>query len=492
MLLFCHMIFLQRNKSIFKKILLNTLLIHVLLLFGLIMIHLLELKFTKFTDWPEIMLYPWLVKQGLRLYKDMYIAYPPLSVYLTLFYFNLTGYTLNSYKALTYGIIIVNDVLLYSISLWLWKNKRIATAVCLFYIFLQVPLEGNSLWHELMFLPLLLLSYICLCKYISSTSLKFLIFSGILLGIAFLIKQTVFWIILSSIIFIFFYHIRKPPMYVTRTFLFMFPAIALFLALYFYYLFQESGKEYFFWVIQYPLSLANNHNSYAFMPSWKLIIQIAAMYISLPMACLLVFSQKISYRQRWFMTLCIVQSASLIFATLPRWGVFRFQSSLGFMVLSVGFIIDNFKIFWKNSLLKYTGIAILIPSISLSFHYISWFYLIGNTQIQQFMGPKQQSLVSKIANIIDNQSFYLMGDYDYFYFLLQKKPYVLPWTHHFPWMLDSAKLYTPILQRLENQQIQYIIMTPKTISPIFLTYIWDKYEQVYTLSTDAVVMKRRN
>ncbi len=485
------MIFPQNNNSMFKKLLQHTLLIHVLLLFGLITIHLLELKFTNFIDWPEIMFYPWLVKQGLRLYKDMYIAYPPLSVYLTSFYFNLTGYTLNSYKALTYGIIMVNDVLLYSISVWIWKNKRIATAVCLLYIFLQVPLEGNSLWHELMFLPLLLLSYVCLCKYIASKSLKFIVFSGISVGIAFLIKQTVFWAILSSTIFIFVYHLRKPLTCVARTFLFTFPAIALFLILYFYYLFQGSGREYFFWVIQYPLSLANSHNSYAFMPSWKLIIQIAAMYVALPIAGLLVCSQKISNRQRWFMALCAMQGASLIFATLPRWGVFRFQSSLGFMVLSFGFIMSNFKILWKNSLLKYAIIVILIPSILLSFHYISWFYLTGNSRVQQFMGPKQQFLANEISKVVDKQSFYFMWDYDYFYFLMQRRPYVLPWTHHFPWMLDSAKLYTPILQRLENQQIQYIIMTPKTTPPIFLTYIQDKYDNVYTFSTGAVVMKRR-
>ena len=146
----------KRNLKSFHK---HPILRNILIISFLIIIHFVILLFTKFIDWPEIILFPWFMKQGLRIYKDMYVVHSPGSVYLTFLYFNFTNFSLISYRVLAYILIFLNDILIFYISLWLWKKRKIAASVTALYIFIQVPLQGNSMWQEARFLPLMLLSY---------------------------------------------------------------------------------------------------------------------------------------------------------------------------------------------------------------------------------------------------------------------------------------------------------------------------------------------
>jgi hypothetical protein len=454
-------------------------------------LHLLLLVITKFTDWPEIILYPWFVKQGMGLYRDTYIAYPPVSVWLLSLWFNLAGFTITAYRTAAYVIIIANDILIYLISIWLWKKKSVAVSVCLLYILLQVPLEGNGIWHELMYLPLMLVSYVFLCKYISSASVRYLIFSGVIIGLAFIIKQTAFWPLAAVSVFIAFYHRRFPLIGFKRMMLFLIPSVIFFTAVWVYYFFRGSVNEYIYWIILYPLSLVVTRTSYGYLPSWKLIIQIAAMYVPLLFAGFL-FSKKYISPHRWYLLLSMAFCTGLLITALPRWGIFRFQPSLGFMVLVTGFVISGSKRIWTDPFKKIVFLVILIPSVLLSSRYIFWFYLTGNAKTQEFMGAKQLRVAYEIKTVVDGQSFYLMGGtYDYMYFLMQKKPYILPWTQHFPWMLDTAKLYQSIITRLENQKIHYVVLNTSETPVQFSAYITQAYDRTYTLSDGGAVFRRR-
>ena len=107
------------------------------------------------------------------------------------------------------------------------------------------------------------------------------------------------------------------------------------------------------------------------------------------------------------------------------------------------------------------------------------------------MVKRHLSLVQEIQKVIDNDSFYLLDKYDYMYFLMKRKPYVLPWTQHFPWLLNPLGGYDPIIKRLENQKIKYIVLSQENTPLLFLSYINKTYDHVHTLSDGGWIMRRR-
>ena len=53
----------------------------IVLLLSLMFLHLLVLYGTPFINWPEMLVYPWFVyRQGMKIYTDINISYPPGSV----------------------------------------------------------------------------------------------------------------------------------------------------------------------------------------------------------------------------------------------------------------------------------------------------------------------------------------------------------------------------------------------------------------------------
>ena len=100
-------------KMLLRIVIENPFLTNIFFLFILILGHISLLINTTFIDWPEIILFPWLMKQGLLLYKDIIVVHSPGSVYLPYWFFNLTGYSEFWYRVIAYIFVITNDILIY-------------------------------------------------------------------------------------------------------------------------------------------------------------------------------------------------------------------------------------------------------------------------------------------------------------------------------------------------------------------------------------------
>src|SRR4030042_6988804 len=82
----------------------------------MLLVHLLLLINTRFTLWPEMVVYPYLVNNGFLLYRDIINPYPPfLTYFLTIFSKNV-GYNPFSYQIFTWGIILLTDIVIYILS----------------------------------------------------------------------------------------------------------------------------------------------------------------------------------------------------------------------------------------------------------------------------------------------------------------------------------------------------------------------------------------
>ena len=82
----------------------------------LVLIHLFLLINLRFEAWPEIIIYPWLMDHGFKLYKDIINPYLPGLTWFLYFFFRLFGFTLLNWQLLTWGIILLTDALVYFIA----------------------------------------------------------------------------------------------------------------------------------------------------------------------------------------------------------------------------------------------------------------------------------------------------------------------------------------------------------------------------------------
>ncbi|MEJ2441778.1 MAG: glycosyltransferase family 39 protein, partial [Patescibacteria group bacterium] len=139
----------------------------------------------KFTAWPEMTLWPYLMLKGWLPYRDIAIAHTPLLFIDLIIVYGLFGVGLWQIKIYTWLLILLTDCLLFWIVKKLWKEK-VALFSLAFYIPLQLFYEGNGLWFDLALAPIALFVFYLLKK-------KNYFWAGFSWASAFLTKQTAFW-----------------------------------------------------------------------------------------------------------------------------------------------------------------------------------------------------------------------------------------------------------------------------------------------------------
>ena len=146
---------------------------------SLVLFHILTLAQLRFEVWPEMLLMPFLMKNGFELYRDMVAPWTPGLMWILQGWFWLTGLTVWNLKILTWLIIVITDTLIYLVASRRWG--KIAGIVALAsFVLLQPLFAGNGLWFDLAVVPLLLLA--------------FHFNNPLFLVPAFLIKQSVVWL----------------------------------------------------------------------------------------------------------------------------------------------------------------------------------------------------------------------------------------------------------------------------------------------------------
>src|SRR3990172_10040097 len=96
------------------------------LIFFILLFHLFLLLTLKFTAWPEMTFWPYLMLKGWFPWRDIAIAHTPLLlVDLTIFY-KIFGLGLVQLKVYTWILILATDFLLFWVARRLWDKQSLA------------------------------------------------------------------------------------------------------------------------------------------------------------------------------------------------------------------------------------------------------------------------------------------------------------------------------------------------------------------------------
>ena len=114
----------------------------------ILLLHLALLIVERFTAWPEMLLWPFLIAKGWLPYQDIAIVHTPLLFLITSLVFRFSGFNLISLKIFTWGLILLTDVLIYTVFSRIF-NSRLAVRLFLFMPCYKsnMPAMPCLIWH---------------------------------------------------------------------------------------------------------------------------------------------------------------------------------------------------------------------------------------------------------------------------------------------------------------------------------------------------------
>lgn len=438
-------------------------------------IHLWYLFHTTFVDWPEMLLYPWFLTKGLLYYRDVVLAYVPGSYYLLHGIYSVIGYSPASERAIAYGFILLTDILVYIVARKLTRSWWASSLALFFFVLWQPIFSGNTIWYETILAPIYLAVYLLLLRYTDKPRLASAVHVGIVLALATLIKQTAAWPLGMACLFVWLSQKNKIQGFFHAAVL---GSIALLFQLmtWGYFALQGAGSEYWFWVFGFIANLSQSASGYALAPTRGDLALILPAVIPLLMVPMLR-----PKKEGW---LIILFAVAVLLAGLPRWGLHRLQPMLAF--ISVSIAVSAVHLFRQKQWAKVLGIIVLCSVVAGSWRSFRVFVTLRDPMQPTFFDATYQQLVAFMDKETDG-AVYVLGNYDYLYFGMDKKPTVLPWVPLFPWNGQVPGMETKLIASIESHEVPYILLVPfhpeagyydgYAPNQLFL-YVRSKYEKI--------------
>lgn len=377
----------------------------------LLVLHVFASFIINFTAWPEMLTYPKLIINGYNFYGDIIQPYLPLLPYLLALIYKIIGFSILSLRIVTIFFLLTSDILIYLIT-----RKRYSIVPSLItlssFIILSLLFEGNGLWFDLASLPLVLGAfYIIDNKSIPKN--KWL--AGLLLGLAFLIKQTN---IIFTIPLLFNVGFNKGKL---TYFLAALMSPFLFLAI--LYTIKGIGGTFFYWGIVYPLFVLPKSVGFSLVPTLKQLLVV-----------FFVFSPLVLIRKSsalfWGFVL------SLLFA-FPRFAYFHLLHATAFFVL----LLPQVEFYKKRFFFLCYGIGILFLLIT--------FIKTTNVGQVRFFDAKVLAFNLLLNKAISKSSKVYFYNVSSNYWVFSDLLPIKPWADHFPWYLELNEVQENIVANIK-------------------------------------------
>lgn len=396
----------------------------------LLLIHLLILKSITFTAWPEMFSYPYLINNGFLIYKDFAHPYVPLLSFILTLYYRIAGINLNSHEYFTWGLILINDLIIFLIAGRILKKSLVLFPV-LIYVFLQPVLEGNMLWFDLATTPFILGSFLSFV-YIKNEVRK-LFWFGFLLSLALLIKQQA--IVLVALIFLILLLSKESRRYILY---FILGAIIPVGLIVFVLIIQGVFRYYLFWTMEFPLVWLPKFPGYSDLPAKKNILLLFLMF-GLPAFYLLKNFSKENVFQRIILTSII---ATVVMA-LPRFSYFHLQPAIAALVIFFATVLKEAK---KSSIF-----FLIIGTLYALLLWKDYRPFIG-VETARFYDNEEQDLARFIRqNTKQSDRIYFLGPHSMLYVLSDRLP-PKPWIENFIWHFEIPGMQEKQIAGFENEQ----------------------------------------
>lgn len=378
-------------------------------LIAALLVHLLLLINLRFEAWPEMLVYPYLLNHGFKLYQDIINPYPPLFTTILAGLFAIVNLSVLNLKVFTWILILITDLLVFFIARRRYGFKAGLAALGFFVLF-QPLLDGNGLWYDLALTPVLLLAF-----YFNSP---------VWLAAGFFIKQSVIWLF--------------PLMY--RQWKQLLISLLLFFS--------------FFLVI---FSLQNNLPAYLFWP-WRFALTI---FPGLP------GHKDLGSPQMWLIAIAPFISAAffkpsrpfywMILSFLfifPRFGLFHLQPALAFASLSLAASLQSIKL--RSYTFKLFAIGYLLLAGLIWVRQIKLYW----HQPTRFFEPEILAMAQKISTLTQpNRPVFMLNAPDQLLFLSNRLP-TKPWAITFPWYLELPGMQQRFINAVTDQQVPAVVFSP--------------------------------
>lgn len=454
-----------------------------------IIIHLWYLTRTTFVDWPEMLVYPWFLTKHLLYYRDVVLAYVPGAYYLLYSLYSMLGFTAEAERAIAYAFIFFTDCLVYVAVRKLTDSRLWAAVATAFFVLWQPVFYGNTIWYETILAPVYLIGLITMMYYLEKPDMRRAVAVGIVLAAASLIKQTAAWSVAVVCLYVWLSDRNKREGFVRAVVIGMLP-VAANLAVWGYFAIMGAGREFGYWSYGFLFALSHATSRYMLPPTRGDIAYILPAFVPLILLA-------VSFRKDKAVRLMAVWTAALIMAGLPRWGVHRLQPALAFASVAFGVALPLFWHIRRKAAVVLMALSLLI----LAGTWRSFRLFVGTRDAMQpqFFGKEYRSLLDYARNSVGGP-FFVVGNYDYLYFGLDREPAVLPWVPLFPWNAEVPGVQAQLVRALEAEQVPYVFYLPyhgtrgyyDDYAPReLLLYLSDKYEKIAPLPAPGGILYAR-
>lgn len=402
----------------------------LILVTAFIFLHILILFHLRFEFWPEMMVMPYLMKNGFELYRDMIVPWTPGLMWVLQGWFWLAGLTVGNLKLLTWLIIAGTDILVYLIAAKRW-GKAAGIISLISFLLLQPLFDGNGLWFDLAIVPFLLLAF-----YFDNP---------LFLGPAFLIKQSMIWLMPIFLVGRKKYQILYNVKYLILTILGVFGISSL------WFLSRGTLSDYWFWAYDFTFRIFPRMPGHLDLATWRhwVLALVPFVFIGGIRSCRIGsgFAGGKS-NPFWWMIL------SLPFA-LPRFGLFHFQPAVAFLALEIGKLYKDYKGYNNYKIYLLLGLVAV---------YLGFFWQ-RTVKIQwqkpdRFLEPEVYQLAAKVALETDkNQPVLLVNGPELVYVLADRLP-PKPWLTQFPWFLELPGFQEKLIEDFKQQNLKQVFITP--------------------------------
>lgn len=388
---------------------------------SLIAVHILILAQLRFEVWPEMLLMPFLMKNGFELYRDMVAPWTPGLMWILAGWFWLTGLSVSNLKILSWLIVILADTLVYLIAVKRWGKTAAAVSLAS-YVLLQPLFDGNGLWFDLAVVPLLLLA--------------FHFNNPLFLAPAFLIKQSVVWL------FPLFWRQWK------RLALGIIGSIGLSMV---YFGLKGNFGDYWFWAYDFTFRIFPRMPGHLDLGNWRLWVLALAPFLLIG-AIRVIGGIR---RKRGIREDQLIWAGLAILFALPRFGLFHFQPAVAFLALEIGSLYNHYKSYsnYKNYILA--GLMMIYLGFS-------WFRIIKAQwqESDRFLESAVYQTAAKMVFETDkDQPVLLVNGPELAYVLSDRLP-PKPWLTQFPWFLELPGFQETLIDRFKQQDLKQTFLFP--------------------------------
>lgn len=408
----------------------------------ILLAHLVILVNTTFTLWPEMVVYPYLLNNGFVNYQDVVNPYPPLLPEFLSLFTKVFGYNPSNFQVLTWTIILVLDLLLFSLTYKIYKKLKAAFLSTVFFIIFSIPFLINGLWFDLIQTPFIVTSIYFFYLFQRSEKIKDLIFSSSFLICAVFIKQQAVWLLGFFFILIFLKHRQNLG---KNLFVLLFPFAVFSLVHIFIFIANENLDKFSYWVFYFPFFEASKLPGYVLLPSKRQMLTLITLFL---LFTPILISRNL--KEKYFVKSAVI----LLLFAYPRFDYFHLIPSLS--VFSLAFYKNIVEFKKSRFLIKSLVFLSLILLLLFSFRYLK---MHSNQKIRFFeddiyVVASFLKLTTKPDDLI-----YIQNGPDQILPLSSRLP-PKPWVDEFPWYLEGNNLQQTIVKNIETTEPKFVIFKP--------------------------------